>query len=92
MRPDVNQFFFVSADVYLVQNQTVTVQNGPNFQEIYICLRDLLSCLMLCHRVYCVSICLKRQANSTSYDTCMLSDIFAENITVIEIVAGFCKF
>jgi len=90
--PDVNQFFFVSADVYLVQNQTVTVQNGPNFREIFICLRDLLSCLMLCYRVYFVSICLQRQANSTSYYTCMLSDIFLENVTVIYIVAGFCKF
>jgi len=60
-------FFFVSADVYLVQNQTVTVQNGTNFREIYICLRDLLSCLMLCYRVNFVPICLKRQANSTSY-------------------------
>jgi len=92
MRPDANQFFLVSADVYLVQNQTVTVQNGPNFREIYIRLRDLLSCLMLCYRVYFVSICLERQANSTSYYTYMLSDIFFENITLIQIVAGFCKF
>jgi len=58
MRPDINQFLFVSADVYLVQNQTVTVQNGPNFRDIYIRLRNLLSCLMLCYRVYFVSICL----------------------------------
>ena len=62
------------------------------FEKIYNCLRDLLSCLMLCYRSNFVPICLKRQANSTSYDTCMLSDIFAENLTVIEIVAGFCKF
>ena len=33
MRPDVNHLFFVSTAVYLVQNQTVTVQNGPNFRE-----------------------------------------------------------
>ena len=59
LMPDVDHFFFVCANEYLVQNQTVTVQNGPNFREIYICLRDLLSCLMLCYRVYFVSICLK---------------------------------
>jgi len=34
MRPVVNQFFFVSCDVYLVQNQTVTVQNGTKCREI----------------------------------------------------------
>jgi len=66
-RPDVNQFSFVSADVYPVQNQTVTVQNGTNFRQIYKCLRDLLSYLMLCYPVNFVSICLKRQASSTSY-------------------------
>ena len=48
-------------------------------------------CLMLCYGVYFVSIGLERQANSTSYDTCMHSDIFAENFTFIKIVAGFCK-
>jgi len=49
MWPVVNQFFFVSSDVYLVQNQTVTVQNGTNFREINNKLRDLVSCLMLCY-------------------------------------------
>jgi len=67
MWPDVNQFLIVSADVYLVQNQTGTVQNGTNFREIYNLLRDLLSCLMLYYPVNSVPICLERQANSTSY-------------------------
>jgi len=83
MRPVVNQLFFVSADVYLVQNQTVTVQNGANFREIYNRLRDLLSCLMLCYQVNFVLICLKRPVKSTSFFQCILWDNFWENITFI---------
>ena len=88
----VNQFFFVSCDVYLVQNQTVTVQNGTNFREIINLFRDLLSCLMSCYQVDFRLICLKRQLNSTSYYVCILWDNFQENITTIHIVASLGKF
>jgi len=72
MRPVVNHFFFVLCDVYLVQNQTMTVQNGTNFREIKNKLRDLLSVMMSCYEVIHALMGHKRQSNHTSYDLCIL--------------------
>jgi len=71
MRPVVNQFFFVSCDVYLVQNQTVTVQNGTKFREIMNLLRDMMLCLMLRYQVNFMLIGLENQFESTSDYVCI---------------------
>ena len=92
MRPVVNQFFVVSCDVYLVQNQTVTVENGTKCREIVHLLTDLMSCLMSCYQVYFQLICLKRQLNSTSDCVCIFwGNVFTNHI-FIQIVVRLCKF
>jgi len=92
MRPVVNQFFFVSCDVYLVQNQTVMVVNGTKCREIIHLLTDLMSCLMSCYQVYFELICLKRQFNNTSDCVSILwGNVFTNHI-FIQIVVRLCKF
>jgi len=92
MRPVVNQFFFVSCDVYLVQNQTVTVQNGTKFREIMNLLRDMMLCLMLRYQVNFMLIGLENQFESTSDYVCIFWDNVYKNHIFIQIVARLCKF
>ena len=72
MRTVVSHFLFVLCDVYLVPNQTITVQNGTNFREIQNKLRDLLSVMMSCYEVIYVLTGLERHCNHTSYYACIL--------------------
>ena len=84
--------FFLEDCLFLVQNPTVTVQNGTTCREIMSYVVDTMLCLMSRYLKNLKLDCLQILSKSTSYCFCILWYKYFKNAIILRIVARLCKF